>query len=325
MKRRIVSLLVVALAIPSAFAIQANPVPAVQAGPNLFYTVPNANHAFAVSVQGGIGYADGMAKEFVYNNKDGSKVSQLDWDIQNVLMGGGTLSLRFLDRLTLNGSAWFAISEGDGSMDDYDWMAVGYDEWSDHSWHDVDVTDGTSYDINIAWDLLQYKGMALRIFGGYSEDDWQWDDHFRGALYSSDNWHDTSIVGDGEKSISYEQQIRLPYLGAAIDFTMDALSCSIYGRFSQWGEAEDWDTHFARQTDFYETFDDVEMYAFGARIRYAFSCAFYLEAAADWQSVDAGKGDAYSFSFEDGDGYAKDSAGLENNLLTGTLALGYTF
>lgn len=70
-------------------------------------------------------YLTGLAREYVYAVPgSGSKVSQLNWQMDHAAVLGTRLTYRLQEWLSLRGGGWVVI-DSDNAMDDYDWFA-GY-------------------------------------------------------------------------------------------------------------------------------------------------------------------------------------------------------
>ena len=178
----------------------------------------------SMAFQGSLGVANGEAKEHVFDyesrGQSRRQLSRLDWDLKNVAMGGGSLSVRLWDRLALNGGLWLALSEGSGEMDDYDWLDVRSSEWTHYSLSDVDVTEGYLLDVNAAWKLMQMHGFSTHVLVGYKQDGWTWEDRGVYLLYPEFGYVPYPL--DGENMILYEQEFRMPYRGANVDWSRGA-------------------------------------------------------------------------------------------------------
>ena len=294
---------------------------------------PKEGKEIPFAVQGSVGLLNGEAIEHVYDYEtaDGSRrqLSRLDWDLKNVLMGGFSGSVRVMDKLTINGGYWGALTEGSGGeMDDYDWLDTGSSDWTHYSLSDVDVTEGYLFDLNAAWDLVEWNDLTARVFAGYKQDGWKWEDSGVYLLYPEYGYVPQDL--DGENMINYEQEIRMPYLGASADWLMGNFTFSGYVTFSPIVAAEDWDQHVARTLNFHETFDGVDMFGFGAEARYDFTQGFFngafVTAALDFQQIDLMIGDMEVEDYSTGEtGGEDDVAGLENEYQVLSLGLGVNF
>ena len=288
-----------------------------------------------------VGMLDGEAKEHVFDNDvyPGSRyqVSRLDWDLKDVAMGGGSASVRplngygFWDALSLNAGGWLALTEGNGEMDDYDWLYPELSpDWSDYSLSDVDVTEGYVLDLNATWDFVQQPDLTVRGIVGYKQNGWTWEDRGLYAIYSTYGFRDTYLDFGGENGINYEQEFRMPYLGASADWTFGAFTLSGYATYSPIVEATDWDEHVYTETSYKETFEDGDMLGLGAEIRYDFARGFldgaFVSAALDYQQIDLIVGDMEYVDATTGEvGGGEDLAGIENEYLALSLGVGMRF
>ena len=309
----------------------------------------------SVAGQISFGLLNGEAKEHVYDYEtaDGSRrqLSRLDWDLKNIVMGGVNFSVRpanmvksiklnndlafnTANGVTLNFGYWNALTEGDGEMEDYDWipeyMPPGSTDWTHYSLSDVDVTEGYILDINVAWDFIQWKDVLTgRVFAGYKQNGWTWEDSGRYLLYPQYGYVPQDL--DGENMINYEQEFRMPYLGASVDWTKGDFTVAGRLTYSPAVEATDWDEHVDRGMHYKEEFEGGDMLGFGLDVRYAFSRGplkgAFLAAAFDVQTIDLIVGDMEMYGDEtDGIVYeSEDVAGIENEYWVLSLGGGYRF
>lgn len=286
-----------------------------------------------------LGVVKGEANEHVYDYEGpgGSRrqLSRLDWDIKNVVMGGGSLSVRpfnqqrnFLERFTINGGVWVALTEGSGEMDDYDWLDTGSGDWTHYSLSDVDVTEGYTFDLNLAFDIWANQAFTVRAMAGYKQDGWTWEDSGKYLLYPEYGYVPQYL--DGDNMINYEQEFRMPYLGATVDWNWEAWTFSGYLTWSPIVEATDWDEHVARDLHFKETFEDGDMLGLGIEARYDLSkmglSGWFLTAALDYQKIDLIVGDMQVRNIVTGEtGGDTDVAGIENETLMISVGGGLRF
>ena len=286
-----------------------------------------------------LGLVNGEAQEHVYDydGPGGSQrqLSRLDWDIKNVLMGGGSLSVRpfnqqrnFLERFTINGGMWVALTKGSGEMEDYDWLDTGSSGWTHYSLSDVDVTEGYIFDLNLAFDVWANQAFTVQVMAGYKQDGWTWEDSGKFLLYPQYGYIPQDLGGDN--MINYEQEFRMPYLGATVDWNWQALTISGYLTWSPIVEATDWDEHVARDMHYKETFKDGDMLGLGLEARYDLTkmgfSGWFLTAALDYQKIDRIVGDMQAHDGGTGETFSeKDIAGIENNTLLISLGGGLRF
>ena len=299
---------------------------------------PHGDFPVSVGGQLSLGLLDGAAKEHVYDYEtaDGSRrqLSRLDWDLKNIAMGGVNFSVRPIkrnvwDALTLNFGYWNALTEGSGEMDDYDWLDPYSTDWTHYSLSDVDVTEGYVFDLNVAWDVVEWQDLVVRGFLGYKQNGWTWEDSGRYLLYPEYGYVPQDLGGDN--MINYEQEFRMPYIGASADWTRGDFTVSGRLTYSPSVEATDWDEHVGRGMNYKEEFEGGDMLGFGLDIRYAFSRGplkgAFLAAAFDMQTIDLIVGDMEMYGDETNGLVYKDNdvAGIENNYTVFSLGGGYRF
>lgn len=289
---------------------------------------PTGSRSASFGVQASFGYLTGQAKEHVYDY-DGVRgarrqLSRLDWDLEGILMGGVNGTLRVADRLTFNAGFWIPLTEGDGQMEDYDWENVHSSRNTHYSLSDVDVTEGYIFDLNMAFDVFRNDWFTGRIYAGYKQDGWVWEDHGIYLLYPEYGY--VPYYLHGEHTIRYEQEISMPYIGASADLVWGGLTLSAYCSYSPLVYAKDWDDHLSRGLHFEEEFEHGDMFAAGVSARYAFENGFFVSAAVDYQVIDRIIGDMYVADYVEREyGFDEDVAGLENEYLVFSLGCGLRF
>ena len=293
---------------------------------------PKEGPGVPFAAQASLGLLNGEAIEHVfdYETVDGSRrqLSRLDWDLKDIAMGGGSLSARLTGKLTLNGGAWLALTEGTGEMDDYDWLDTGFSDWTHYSLSEVDLTAGYVFDLNVAWDLFAWNGLTARLFAGYKQDGWKWEDRGVYLLYPDYGYVPQDL--GGENMINYEQEFRMPYLRAGADWMRGGFALSGHVTWSPIVSATDWDEHVARNMHFKETFEGGDMLGFGLEARYSFAKGFFnglfVSAAVDYQKIDLIVGDMEVRDGATGEtGGVTDGAGIENDHLILSLGGGIQF
>jgi plasminogen activator len=280
--------------------------------------------AFEVS----IGQLNGDAVEHVYDydGPGGSRrqLSRLDWDLNDIVMGGGRVTYKLGETWTLNGGIWLALTEGSGEMDNYDWLLVNSAEPTHYSLSEVDVTEGYIIDLNVAWDFLKRDNLIVRGLLGYKQNGWTWEDRGVFALYPEYGYIPIDL--GGENYIDYEQEFRIPYIGASADGRFDQFSFSGYLAWSPLVAANDWDHHIAREIRFKESFEGGDMIGLGLSARYHFSPKIYGALSYSYQKIDLIIGDMEIDSYGTGETeFIEDAAGIENEYSIISISAGFTF
>lgn len=170
------------------------------------------------------GYLTGEAHEYLYQPSNtpygGHKNSELVWKIDGMFMLGAGLTIKPRNWLTVNGDYWINITEGDGTMDNYDWFSLS-PEWTHWShYEDTDVTKGSLFDINADMRFFSNKNVSLSGIAGYKQDNFEWKAYGGDYIYSSgpDSLRDLhGSFPKGELGITYEQTFKVPYIGIGLN------------------------------------------------------------------------------------------------------------
>ncbi len=289
---------------------------------------PAAGPAFAL--RGSIGMLNGEGGEYVYNGSH--KLSELTWDLSQLLMAGLVFSARINERFSLNAGFWTALNDGNGEMTDYDWFIEGMD-WTHYSRSDVKVESARVFDINADCMVLERGNFRLSALAGYKHEFWEWSDEIYEYIYSS--FMPPAYVRDirgnmgGVSAIDYEQTYNIPYVGlnAAGRFGHN-LNWSVYFLYSPIVKAEDKDHHKLRD-DFgpggihYEgTFKNIDYIAFGATAAVQINDNLQLGGQLHAQNVPESRGDMY---IVEADETFKDAAGISHDSVTVSLTAIWSF
>jgi plasminogen activator len=277
----------------------------------------------------GAGYLSGESKELVYwPEYNNHKASELTWEIDNLYMIGITGDLQVANWLTFSFDGWFKATDGDGTMDDYDWQVPGY-EWTDWSHHeDTDVTDGSIIDVSANFSFFQNYNVVLTGIVGYKRDNFGWEARGGDYTYSSGGFRNYSgSFADGALGISYEQTMDTFYggLGFSADFTnrFRLAGRVIYSPFVQ-GEATDY--HHMRNLVTYDDFEDGDLIAFDITGTFGLTEKLGLEIGFSYQSYDTMQGDSeWHFNDEGIVAYLDNGAGMDQTSTMLTASLQYSF
>lgn len=294
--------------------------------------VPPGPGGLPVAFELSMGVLNGGAKELVfdYETPTGARreLSRLEWDLKNVVMGGGRATVRVSERFTLNGGAWLALSKGGGEMEDFDWLEPGSRDWTHYSLSDVDVTMGYLLDANVAWDAFVREALVLRALAGYKQNGWEWEDHGKLMLYPNNGY--IPVYLNGSTAVRYEQEFRMPYLGVQGAWQGGSWSVSGYVLYAPYVWADDWDDHIVRAISYHSSFDGGTMLAGGVEARFDVEqgpwSGVFFTAAADFQRIDRIVGDAELVYLPTGEwSGAKDVAGIDNTIALVSLGMGFQF
>lgn len=277
-----------------------------------------------LSLSASLGYLTGEAHERVYDN--GTKVSQLDWDMQGALALNGGLVFRATERFGLYGNVAIGL-DGDNYMDDYDWIGAPPPADPDmHSWHpDTTLDHYYTIDAGASFALASGGPQQLLALGGFKYTDIQWT--ARGGCYDY-KYSGTSGCGeDGVKSISYRQSLPVIYGGLDYQVGFDRWLLGLQGKAGlTLASAEADDHHWLRDLRFVDDLDAAPYIAIAGRAGYAVteqldlvgSVAYdkFFELRGAMTVTDKASGESARF---------KDAAGDELYTLNVALGVDYKF
>ncbi len=295
--------------------------------------VPAAPKAAAVSgiefsAEVFTGYLTGVAGEYVYNVPgDRSKLSQLDWQIDDAAVLGGRVTWRARDWLSLRLGGWSVVAS-DNAMDDFDWLEgySGFDSWSDWSHSEVtDMVKAYQVDVGGAAHLHQFGPLSLSALAGYRFMTFKMASYGGHYIYSGFGGF-RNFVGkfpEGELGISYQQWWHTPYVGLAMDYTSGPLKITGETIGSPLVIARDKDSHHLRDIVFREKFTRDWMVGFSLGVEYVVSERVALTARAEYQRYFLTKGGTTAVDAAAGSvaRFPKPGAGADMNTLMLSLGL----
>ena len=310
-------------------AATAGPVAVAPAGTEQVMEIAPASSGVRFTLGVGAGYLSGESNELVYwPELNNHKASELTWEIDNLYMVGVNGVLEVGNWLSFNFDGWFKATDGDGTMDDYDWQVPGY-EWTDWSHHeDTDVTDGSIIDLSANFAFFRTQNAVLTGIVGYKRDNFGWESRGGDFTYSNGGFRDYSgSFADGALAISYEQTLESFYfgLGFSADFTKRFCLAGrvIYSPFVQ-GEATDY--HHMRNLVTYDDFEDGDLIAFDITGTFGITEKLGLEVGFSYQSYDTMQGDGEWHFNDEGVVYdLADYAGMDQSSMMISTSLQYTF
>lgn len=208
-----------------------------------------------------LGKLNGELGEYVYD-PDGSfagipgyKLSQLNWQINSVSVLGIGLTLHMDEQVRVNFDYWKNVAEGDGTMDDYDWLYPGLD-WSDWSHHEnTPVKEVSRLDFNGEFQLFHSAALIKSLNGvvGLRRDHFAWESIGGYGIYSVNAYRDTPVVFPDVPGISYQQTFTAPYFGLNLQSASDIgvpVRLTLGLRYSPLVRGEDVDIHHLRSLRF---------------------------------------------------------------------------
>ncbi len=246
----------------------------------------------------GTAYLFGQANEIVYNRSPQWKVSHLIWDIDSLAVLGAGIKIRLIPSvrwfkagLEFWGNAW----DGEGTMDDYDWLAYPDLNWSDWSHHDdTKVTRGYQFDYFLEGTFLNTRNFTLAGLVGYKRNTFEWTAYGGSYIYSSSGTlrDQTGNFTDGEAGITYEQQTDIPYLGLVATAHMGPISIEAKGMASTIARTEATDHHHLRNLVTYADIDNQDMYGVEIGAKYHYN-QFAGHLSYRYEEIKEGSGDSH--------------------------------
>jgi len=235
-------------------------------------------------------------------------------------MAGGALTWKVAERFRINGGAWMGLSEGSGEMLDYDWVVDGM-EWTHYSRSDVDVTDATFIDVNLAWQFVRAGDFSLDALVGIKNSTFAWENYGGEYIYSVNGFRDeVGTFEEGEVGITYEQSFTIPYLGVMAAYHSESVDIGAYLIGSAFGTANDKDHHVMTGVHYEEEFDAVPYVAAGITAVWRFAERFYVSAGVEYEQIPETSGVMY---IDGGDG-EEDGAGISHESMMVKAAVGVT-
>ena len=236
---------------------------------------PESNHLIKDTI--GISTLNGVAFERVYEAGHGRKISELEWDISNLLMLDLSRSFEVFPNVYIGVGLSKAINSGSGGkMTDTDWLGYdssdwedgrqGTNEWTDKSFHNVDIVEAYEQNLFIYYKLLSTTQSNLKFKFGFKETFFEWKDFAQNYVYSSDteDSNDNKILTGfrdiqgsfgGITGILYWQKFQVPYLG--ISYVMnfkDKLTADFSFAYSANVNASSRDRHLLRSLEIIDDF-----------------------------------------------------------------------
>ena len=280
------------------------------------------------SARANMGYLTGQAHEYVYwQQQGGHTASELIWDIDSMTMIGIGGTIKPLEWMSINGDVWFNITDGDGNMVDYDWMAPGMD-WTDRSTHeDTDVSNGFMFDMNM--EMTAFKAGSISFSGilGYRRDSFEWKANGGSYIYSENGFRDNvGSFTNGELVCTYEQTFDVPYFGLGVVGDFDQFHFTAKFITSMFVSGEAIDHHHLRDLVIYNDFSGESMWAVDLAASYDITPSIGLEVAYFYESYDTMTGDStWNFSSGNSVSVLSDGAGADLEFSMFSLNVIYTF
>lgn len=277
-----------------------------------------------------VSYLSGEAGEYVYVPEYNHKLSELKWEFEDVYMLNLGASISPASWLTINLDGWINMTEGDNTMDDYDWYYVNYDytHWSHHD--QTDMT--TAFILDLSADMSFYQYQTSKFYGilGFKYDTYEWEAYGGDYVYSTYYLYDTVFsMSDSTKVITYEQNYYAPYIGIGFSSNLWETPLNFSGRFifSPYVWGDDKDQHHLRSLVFEEDFDSGTMIAFDFAAKYFWTKNFTSWLSFHYQNYDEMKGETTVTDLTTGvkTEYTGDVAGMDSESTLISLGVSLSF
>jgi outer membrane protease len=278
-------------------------------------------------VEGSVGLVEGKAHERVYVARaaGGERLlSELEWDLSELLMVGGSASVVIHDRLRFRTSLCTAVNEGDGSLVDTDWLVEGL-PWTHRSVSDVDVKDATVFDFQAAYRVLDWRGAAFHGILGYRHSFWEWRDSVRYYVYSITGFRDFTAKGDGSTLVDYEQVFSIPYAGVEVQRAVGSMDVAAWLLFSPAVRAKDEDTHLARGIRFRDSFYHGDFISVGTAAAYRLGDRLTVGLRLEYEEIPEIRGDLVAYAPGQQPFRLENAAGISHRSGTVTATAAWTF
>ena len=265
------------------------------------------------SVATSLGILDGKSTERVYDAESGKKVSQLDWKIKNTPILKGELNWDAWQRLTLNAKGWTSLASRSSTMDDYDWLDDSKSGLTDRSHHsNTRLNYANEFDLSLRGWLLKADNYKLAAVAGYQQTRFSWSAY--GGDYNYDNGTNIGSFPEGKRTIGYQQQFSLPYIGFAGQYLYQGIVVNTLLKFSDWVTAKDNDEHYLRDTTFLEKTTNSRYYSAAIEVGYYITPNAKVSTEFAYNYYSEGKGGSEMINHDTGktEYSGGDSAGIKN-------------
>ena len=286
------------------------------------------NSMLAVRLSASIENISGQSDEYVYDETTGDKISELNWDLENIVMLGGEISVGWNDRLQFNLGGWTAVSEDSGSMVDRDWLSDVNSDWSHYSKSSNELDHGYIVDVNLSYNFSVTENIFISPILGFRFNNWKWHDRGGEYIYSGNGgWRNYSGTFPDETGIVYEQWLYAPYLGVAVGGIYERFFINTYLKGSPWAWSEDKDQHLLRDLEFEEKVNKQRFIGAGIECGYSVTDSLSINLGLDYQKFKTAKGSTLEIDKATGERYHinGDAAGIAHHSTAVSLSVGYTF
>ncbi|MCS5421813.1 MULTISPECIES: omptin family outer membrane protease [Psychrilyobacter] len=275
------------------------------------------------------GVLNGESHEYAYY-QTGEKLSELTWNLDNVIMVGGQISADITKRINLNAGTWVKATAPSTTMSDYDWTDINdLDQRTHWSETETELEKGIMADININGVVLTSDMCSVSAIAGFHYDNWKWNSMDGVFSYPNGSGRLSDVIpgmGSNDSSSIYEQKFYAPYLG--FGFNSNSSKWLFNSRIiaTPFARAESIDKHVLRNYMYEDTFKDVLYISAGASYAYLFTDSFSVSVSIDYQTYDSTKGDEKITNLSTGETFEfSDIAGISHESYMVSLGTKYRF
>lgn len=291
------------------------------------------------SIDASLGVLEGTASELVYDYPAGNKfkISELTWDLKDVVMAGVEGSVGFGRRFRLNVGVKSALAGGEGLMVDRDWdypesvtafLNASDQNWTHESRHpDTSLDEGTMVDLSLSVVAMQSGPFSLRGIVGYKHDTWKWSARGGTFIYSTEYPGSRDLIGmfpEGVSIITYEQRYSIPHVGVGASWTQPSFQLDARLLFSPLVSASDSDYHVLRGVLFEGDFSGGTYLGLGLKATWTITRHWSAALGVEYQSLPERIGDVTITGLE-GNGYFAGGGAIALSATTMTLGAGFRF
>jgi plasminogen activator len=318
---------IMVLIMHSLMSIPCSAETAIQKEQTSRYNLSNEEFQYDIRVQ--TGYMTGTANEIVYAGSDSDNLlSQLIWEIDELFMVGFGASVQ-QKWIAFHADAWFKAADGEGTMDDYDWIfgGPGWSDWSHHE--DTTISEAWIIDLNLEFMIPQLStdSFVTSAIVGYKYENYEWQARGGSYIYSSNpGWRDlTGTFPAGALGITYSQTWDAPYIGFDLRGSIGKFELSGRAIGTTYAKVDTHDTHHFRSLNVVAEGDHGDMYSLGLTGGYHFTDHLALNTSYLYTSYETIRRDS-TYTYADGTSTTFSNNGgadLETDLIS--ISLSYSF
>jgi outer membrane protease len=292
------------------------------------------NEPFTASfaLDAGMQVENGNMTYTIQGPEDGGWKSELEWPLDNIVYGGGVVSVNPFRRWQINAGVWKDLGDDAGTLKDSDWFemlstylySLTGDSRAVYGEFDATV-DAVQFDVNLRYAVLERPAFILNALVGYSYKKWEW---------TAGNGYQTSAIADYDigsitgTGITYEEKLKIPYIGIALAFLPkdSPLGANLSIRYSPFTQCDDVDDHLARYKK--STGETTgSSFGIGGDLSWHFGKSWSLTGTINYESYDlSGDQDQYFYAGEEqGTGYSDIDMSVTGHQFSFGALLGYRF